>query len=89
MERQIDAAWETVGELKQFIIPGGCELGSRLHVARTVARRTERILVSAAELEKRFSPLFFRYMNRLGDLLFALARLANHSAGRPETTWNA
>ncbi len=87
MERQIDSAWEKMPELTHFIIPGGCELGCRLHVARTVCRRTERALARAAEIETRYPPAVFKYLNRLGDLLFALARLANHCAGCQDVVW--
>ena len=87
MEHQIDDAWEAAGELNHFILPGGCELGARLHVARTVCRRTERTLVRAAEVETRFPPIVLQYLNRLSDLLFALARRANCTEGVPERTW--
>ena len=82
-----DAAWEKMPELTHFIIPGGCELGCRLHVARTVCRRTERALARAAEIETRYPPAVFKYLNRHSDLLFALARLANHCAGCPDVVW--
>ncbi len=87
MERQIDAAWQKLPELKQFVLSRGCELACRLHVARTICRRAERAAVAAAEAEKRIPTALFKYLNRLSDLLFALARLANHNEGIDEQTW--
>lgn len=87
MERQIDAAWAQMPELTQFILPGGCELACRLHLARTVCRRAERRLAAAIAAETRTPPIIMKYLNRLSDLLFALARLANHQAGQAEKVW--
>ncbi len=81
MEGQIDAAWERAGELRGFIVPGGCDLACRLHVARTVCRRAERRVVAAFDDGNAMPPAALKYVNRLSDLLFALARLANHFAG--------
>lgn len=86
LEDRIDDAWGCLGELTSFIIPGGCELACRLHVARTACRRAERRL-SAASGEA-ISPIVIKYVNRLSDLLFALARLANNRAGVPEEVWH-
>jgi len=69
-------------ELKSFVLPGGTELASRLHVARTVARRAE-----LASLEADVNPLARVYLNRVSDLLFILAREANAIAGRDEPLW--
>jgi len=87
MEGQIDSAWAKAGELKRFIIPGGCELACRLHVARTVCRRTERVVVGLADTGAQVPALALGYLNRLSDLLFAMARLANRNAGVSEATW--
>jgi cob(I)alamin adenosyltransferase len=87
MEGQIDAIWTDCGELHQFILPGGCELAARLHVARCICRRTERDVVASVERETRVPREIIKYLNRLSDLLFALARLANHQAGVDEVTW--
>jgi cob(I)alamin adenosyltransferase len=86
LERAIDRAEAALPPLKSFILHGGCEVGARLHFARTVCRRAERRLVALAEQEPVLS-VFLAYLNRLSDLLFVLARLANHRAGRSEIPW--
>jgi cob(I)alamin adenosyltransferase len=71
-------------ELRSFVLPGGTEAAARLHVARTVCRRAERdVLLGAQQLD--LNPLVLRYLNRLSDLLFILARAAN--AGGEEPLW--
>ena len=71
-------------ELRSFVLPGGTETAARLHVARTICRRAERdVLLGSQEVE--LNPLVLVYLNRLSDLLFILARLAN--AGRDEPLW--
>ena len=73
-------------ELRSFVLPGGTEAAARLHVARTLCRRAERdVLLGSQELE--LNPLVLRYLNRLSDLLFILARAANAAAGRDEPLW--
>lgn len=69
--------------LKEFILPGGSEAGAALHLARTVARRAERRAVALAEKEE-INPRVIAYLNRLSDLLFILARVANRRAGLQE-----
>ena len=72
--------------LRTFVMPSGCELAARLHLARTVCRRAERLMVSLGQLEPvGMGPL--RYMNRLSDLLFAMARRANHNVGVGDVPW--
>ena len=72
--------------LRAFVMPSGCELAARLHLARTVCRRAERLMVSLGQLEPvGAGPL--RYVNRLSDLLFAMARRANHAAGVGDVPW--
>lgn len=88
MESRIDAACEKLPELKGFILPAGCELACRLHAARTICRRAERRVAAWCGDEAPPLPDVLRYLNRLGDLLFAMARLANLIAGVPETTWS-
>lgn len=86
MERAIDRAEEEVEPQKTFVLPGGSRMAADLHVARTVCRRAERKLVAfAAETEIR--PVLIRYVNRLSDLLFTLARLANRRAGVADVPW--
>ena len=71
-------------ELRSFVLPGGTEASARLHVARTICRRAERdVLLGAQEVD--LNPLVLRYLNRLSDLLFILARAAN--AGGEEPLW--
>ena len=73
-------------ELRSFVLPGGTEASARLHVARTICRRAERdVLLGAQEVD--LNPLVLRYLNRLSDLLFILARAANAAAGRDEPLW--
>lgn len=86
MERAIDRAEEEVAPLKVFVIPGGTAHAANLHVARTVCRRAERRVVALAA-ETTLRPEVVRYLNRLSDLLFTLARLANHRAGRGDVPW--
>jgi len=86
-EDLIDASQAGLDELTHFILPGGCELACRLHVARAVCRRAERDVVSLAGAGANVPPIALAYLNRLGDLLFALARRANANAGIDESTW--
>lgn len=72
--------------LKEFILPGGTRAASLAHVARTVCRRAERSLVHLAQTERVEDPAR-KYLNRLSDLLFVLARVLNRSAGRDDVLW--
>jgi cob(I)alamin adenosyltransferase len=74
--------------LANFILPGGSYPGAFLHLARTIARRAERLLVTLAESEP-ISPDAARYLNRLSDALFVWSRWINHALGQPEHLWNA
>ena len=87
LEQVIDSAEAELGELKSFILPGGCELACRLHVARTVCRRAEREAVAWADAGGMVLPTVLAYLNRLGDALFVLARAANHHAGMGDIVW--
>jgi cob(I)alamin adenosyltransferase len=85
LERLCDRFNEELPELKSFVLPGGTPAAARLHVARTVCRRAERdALLAAREVE--VNPLVLRYLNRLSDLLFILARAANAGQGA-EPLW--
>ena len=86
LERAIDAADAELEPLRAFILPGGSPKAAALHVARTVCRRAERRIVSIAE-EMEIPALVVVYLNRLSDVLFTLARLANKRASAEETTW--
>ncbi|MGH9783134.1 MAG: cob(I)yrinic acid a,c-diamide adenosyltransferase [Terriglobia bacterium] len=83
LEQTIDRYNETLPPLQEFILPAGNEAGAILHVARAVARRAERRVVSLAQTE-RLNPLVLVYLNRLSDLLFVLARVANRQSGSGE-----
>ena len=72
--------------LKSFVLPGGTEAAARLHVARTICRRSEREAL-AADAEHGINPLVLSYLNRLSDFLFIAARTANAAAGRDEPLW--
>jgi cob(I)alamin adenosyltransferase len=76
LEADCDAANEPLEPLKSFILPGGSEQASRLHIARAVCRRAERDVLEAAQ-QRPVNPLAVVYLNRLSDLLFILARAAN------------
>lgn len=86
LERWIDEACADTPELRNFILPGGTELAARLHVARTICRRAERMVVALAQVDA-VAPLAVPFLNRLGDLLFAWARLANHLSGAKDIIW--
>jgi cob(I)alamin adenosyltransferase len=86
LEAWIDEAGAQVEPLRHFVLPGGTELAARLHLARTVCRRVERAVVSLARNGEARMDLIV-YLNRLSDLLFAWARLANHAAGVPDLPW--
>jgi cob(I)alamin adenosyltransferase len=88
LERWIDRFEADLPPLQNFILPGGTALGAQLHWSRTVCRRAERRLVALAEGE-RMEPRLIRYLNRLGDLLFVMARWCNHRAGAPEVEWRS
>jgi cob(I)alamin adenosyltransferase len=88
LEGWIDDLEAALPPLKRFILPGGSSAGAALHVARTTCRRAERAMVAllAAEPEAFESDLLV-YVNRLSDLLFVIARSANHRARTPEIEW--
>lgn len=85
-ERLIDEADRELPPLKAFVLPGGTPKAAALHVARTACRRAERSIVTLAG-EEPVPEVFLTYLNRLSDLLFTLARLANHRDGRGDITW--
>ena len=86
LERAIDDADAELEPLRSFILPGGSPKAAALHVARTVCRRAERHVVRL-QRDVELPPLAVIYLNRLSDLLFTLARLANRRAGTGEVTW--
>ena len=94
LEAWIDAANEELAPLDSFVLPGGEPAAAWLHLARTVCRRAERLVVELAAGEQatgegeaeRVNPEVVRYLNRLSDLLFVLARAAN-DGGRADVLW--
>lgn len=86
LETAIDAATAELPPLRAFILPAGTPAAAALHVARTVCRRAERSVVHLAS-QAPVPELFIVYLNRLSDLLFTLARLANKEAGVEDVTW--
>jgi cob(I)alamin adenosyltransferase len=83
LEQLCDLVNERLEPLRSFVLPGGTEASTRLHIARSVCRRAERATVALAE-ETDVNPAALAYLNRLSDLLFILARAANRG---PETLW--
>lgn len=90
LEREIDAWEATLPALRQFILPGGSPAAAQLHAARTVCRRVERRLVTlAGQPDGHVDACALRYVNRLSDWLFVLARAANQAAGVADVPWEA
>lgn len=85
-EQTMDQADTELAPLKAFVLPGGTPKAAALHLSRTVCRRAERAVVHLMEQEA-VPDLFLVYLNRLSDLLFTLARLANARAGVADQTW--
>ena len=86
LERALDGFNRDLPPLKDFILPGGSRAAALAHVARTVCRRAERRLVTLTR-KKSAPPLAVRYLNRLSDLLFVLARVLNRASGRGDALW--
>jgi cob(I)alamin adenosyltransferase len=83
LEGWIDRLDTEIPPLRHFILSDGCPAGAALHLSRTVCRRAERAVLSLGGVE----PIVLIYLNRLSDLLFTMARAANHRAGSAETPW--
>ncbi|WP_127754665.1 MULTISPECIES: cob(I)yrinic acid a,c-diamide adenosyltransferase [unclassified Devosia] len=86
IEKQIDSYNADLAPLKSFVLPGGTPLSAAFHVARTVTRRAERLVVELAAAEPDTNPEAVRYLNRLSDLFFVLARVANNQ-GAKDVLW--
>lgn len=86
LEAEIDRFETELEPLRNFILPGGSEGGAALHLCRAICRRAERHLVTL-QRDEAINPEAARYLNRLSDHLFVLARLVNARAGVPETIW--
>lgn len=87
LEGWIDALDEQTPKINAFVLPGGCMLSAKAHVARTVGRRAERRVLALAE-ESYVDPNLLRYLNRLSDWLFIMARYFNFLAGIDEIVWH-
>ena len=88
LEATLDELTVKVGPLENFILPGGSPGAAHLHVARTVCRRAERLLVALAEQES-VGEHTVRYLNRLSDALFVMARYENQSRGIDDPLWDS
>lgn len=86
LEADLDRFNEDLPPLKDFILPGGSESAARCHLARTVCRRAERLMVSLAKVED-INEASLRYLNRLSDLLFVIARVLARANGGSEVLW--
>ncbi len=87
LEQQIDAMNESLPTLDSFVLPGGCQAAAQCHVCRTVCRRAERRIVSIGKLDDEQGADVLKYVNRLSDYLFVLARKLNFINHTPEKTW--
>lgn len=85
LEQTIDRLENELEPLRRFILPGGALPGALLHVSRTICRRAERRVVGLGA--DAVEPIVIVYLNRLSDLLFVMARVANRRAGVAETEW--
>jgi len=86
LEALLDRLNEELPPLREFILPGGTRIAALSHLARTVCRRTERRVYSLSR-QDRVNPVALHYLNRLSDLLFVVARVANRSRGVPDVLW--
>lgn len=88
LETEIDTLESELPPLTRFILPGGAPAAAQVHLARTICRRAERLVVKLARQSSEHVPApMLIYLNRLGDLLFVLARAINHQAGVVEVLW--
>jgi len=87
LEKEIDRMNESLPEMKTFILPGGAPAVSFAHVARCVCRRAERICVAMQAEELEIEPLVIKYLNRLSDYLFVVARYIGHLQNAEEVQW--
>ena len=89
LEAEIDRLEADLPPLTQFILPGGCPAASQVHLARTICRRAERLVVHLARQPEADVPHpLTAYLNRLSDFLFVLARAANHRSGVADIPWS-
>ncbi len=88
LERDIDELNEGLPELKSFVLPGGGWGSAYCHLARTICRRAERVVVALADSEE-VGDRAIAYLNRLSDALFVFGRFAAHRDGEPEPLWDS
>lgn len=89
LERDIDGVNDELPVLKSFVLPGGGAASAAFHLARTVCRRAERIVVGLSHAEDLGGDLQIQYLNRLSDALFVWGRWCAHKDGRPEPLWDS
>jgi len=87
LEQQLDKLNDTLPWLKEFILPGGNISAAQCHLARSIARRAERVMAALSE-EQSINPATFAYLNRLSDLLFVIARCLARTDGGKEVFWH-
>lgn len=87
LEREIDHMSDALPVMKHFILPGGHIAVSTIHIARCVCRRAERCVVNLLQHEQFVEPLIIKYLNRLSDYLFVLARYVGKQLGVEEVVW--
>jgi len=87
LEEKIDELIDEAPELERFILPGGADASASIHIARTVTRRAERLIVSLMKAEEGISPIPLKYVNRLSDYLFAVARVINARLDVPDVEY--
>ncbi|HKF44169.1 MAG TPA: cob(I)yrinic acid a,c-diamide adenosyltransferase [Thermoanaerobaculia bacterium] len=88
LENLMDRLSEELSPLENFVLPGGAPGAAQLHVARTVCRRAERVVIALSRREK-VGPHTIEYLNRLSDALFVMARHENKRRGSPDVLWNS
>lgn len=86
LEKEIDAWQKDLPQLRKFILPGGSKVGAKLHLARSVARRSERLIVRLAHIDK-MNEKDIMYINRLSDWFFVAARYVNRVDDKKEVLW--
>lgn len=89
LENEIDQISKTQPQLKNFILPGGHPLASYCHIARTICRRAERHALQAYHNSMSEDPMVLKYINRLSDYLFTLARHFAHKLGEGDNPWQS
>ena len=87
LEAELDRFNDDLPPLKDFILPGGSDAAAACHMARAICRRAERQLIVLSRVEDNINPCARRYLNRLSDLLFVIARVILRAAGRNEVLW--